>query len=67
MDAEKIEVNVTPKGLPGRKRVAHEAKQTEVGTVQSHSKMCVFKDRRCPFLKSKTLFLLPKQYFNTQA
>lgn len=62
-----MEVNVTPKGLPGRKRVAHEAKQTEVGTVQSHSKMCFLKTGDVFFLKSKTLFLLPKQYFNTQA
>ncbi|XP_006790119.1 RNA exonuclease 1 homolog isoform X4 [Neolamprologus brichardi] len=30
VDAEKMEVNVTSMGLPGRKRVAHEAKQTEV-------------------------------------
>lgn len=65
-----MEVNVTPKGLPGRKRVAHEAKQTEVGTVQSHSKMCFLKTGDVFFFfffKSKTLFLLPKQYFNTQA
>ncbi|XP_039906396.1 RNA exonuclease 1 homolog isoform X1 [Simochromis diagramma] len=35
VDAEKMEVNVTPKGLPGRKRVAHEAKQTEQPVAKS--------------------------------
>lgn len=52
-----MEVNVTPKGLPGRKRVAHEAKQTEVGTVQSHSKMCVYRQMMSFFKIQNTVFI----------
>lgn len=33
MDAEKLELKVKPQELPGRKRVAHEVKHTEVYAI----------------------------------
>lgn len=48
MDVEKPEVNVKPQEVPGKKRVAHEVKHTEVhACIQCLSVGCVFSCFNC--------------------
>lgn len=59
MDVEKPEVNVKPQEVPGKKRVAHEVKHTEVHAciqlTQSQCQICVLIVKHCMRILNITL------------